>query len=245
MDKARFDAARLAVSLNTGNGGGIGTLGEKPLHAVVKHYLAIDPAWHEQKIGRHVVDIFTGERIIEIQTRHFNKLRAKLTALLPQFPVTIVYPMPARKWLVWLDPQSGELSKPRLSPRRGRFNDVFFELYRVKQFLNDPNLSIHILQIDLEEYRLLNGWSRDRKKGAWRNDRLPLSLVAELFISGPTDYGQLLPDGLPENFTSADWAKASQMSDRRAQTAINVLLSLSVIEICGKTGRRRLYRLVG
>lgn len=243
MDKDRFETARQAVSANTGNGGGIGTLGEKPLHAVVKHYLAIDPAWHEQKIGRHVVDIFTGERIIEIQTRHFNKLRAKLTALLPRFPVTIVYPMPARKWLVWLDPQSGELSRPRLSPRRGRFNDVFYELYRIKPFLNDPNLSIHILQIDLEEYRLLNGWSRDRKKGAWRNDRLPLRLEAELLISGPAEYCRLLPDSLPENFTSSDLAKAAPMSERRAQTAINVLLSLGVVEICGKTGRRRLYKL--
>ncbi|HAL73930.1 MAG TPA: hypothetical protein DCM45_02410 [Clostridiales bacterium] len=222
----------------------MGTLGEKPLHAVVKHYLAVDPAWHEQKIGRHVVDIYTGERIIEIQTRHFNKMRAKLTALLPQFPVTIVYPMPARKWLIWLDPESGELSKPRLSPRRGRFNDVFFELYRIKPFLNDPNLSIHILQIDLEEYRRLNGWSHDRKKGAWRNDRLPLSLEAELLISHPADYCQLLPAGLPESFTSADLAKAAQMSDRRAQTAINVLMSLGVVKICGKDGRRRLYVLV-
>jgi len=243
MDKERFETARQSVLSQENGASGIGTLGEKPLHAVVKHYLAVNPSWHEQKIGRHVVDIFTGEHIYEIQTRQFNKLRAKLDALLPQYPVTIVYPIPARKWLVWLDPQNGELTRPRLSPRRGRFNDVFFELYRIKSHLSDPNLSLLILQIDLEEYRLLNGWSRDRKRGSWRNDRLPLNLEDELFIEGPDAYHRLLPADLPDCFTSAGFAKAVRMSDRRAQTALNVLLSLGVVEVCGKEGRRRLYRL--
>lgn len=244
MDRERFVTAREAVLKQERGTGGIGTLGEKALHAVIKHYLATETSWHEQKFGRHVVDIFTGERIFEIQTRQFNKLRAKLTTLLPRYPVTIVYPIPARKWLVWLDPQNGEISKPRLSPRRGRFNDVFFELYRIKPFLSDPNLSLLILQIDLEEYRLLNGWSDDRKRGSWRNDRLPLRLEGELFIAGPTDYSRLLPPDLPDSYTSAGFAKAAQMGDRQAQTAINVLLSLGVVEICGKDGRRRLYRTV-
>lgn len=243
MDQERFEAARQVVRAQAAGVGGIGTLGEKALHAVIKHYLAADPAFHEQKLGRHVVDIFTGERIFEIQTRQFNKLRPKLTTLLPSYPLTIVYPVPARKWLVWLDPADGELSKPRLSPRRGRFNDVFYELSFIKPFLADPNLSLLILQIDLEEYRLLNGWSDDRKRGSWRSDRIPLRLEDELFISGPADYCRLMPAGLPENFTSAVFAKNAQMTDRRAQMAINVLLSLGVVEICGKDGRRRLYRL--
>ena len=221
--------------------GGIGTLGEKTLHAIVKQYIETDPARHEQKLGNFVVDVFTGEQIYEIQTRQFNKLTAKLAALLPQYPVTIVYPMPARKWLMWIDPDSGELTKPRLSPKRGQFHDIFPELYRIKPFLSHPNLSVLILQIDLEEYRLLNGWSRDRKRGSWRNDRLPLSLEHELLLAGPDQYSLLLPDGLPSVFTSADLAKFGLASRSRAQTALNVLSSLQLVTVCGKQGRLRLY----
>lgn len=243
MDRARFEAARAAVLSRERGAGGIGTLGEKALHAVVKQYLETDPAWHEQKLGTFVVDIFTGDRIYEIQTRQFNKLNAKLAFLLPKYPVTVVYPMPARKWLIWLDPENGELTRPRLSPRRGQYHDVFYELYRIKPHLSHPNLSLLVLQVDLEEYRLLNGWSHDRKRGSWRNDRLPLSLEGELLLAKPADYGLLLPEGLPECFTSADFAKAARVSDARAQTALNVLTSLQVVTVCGKQGRRRLYQL--
>jgi hypothetical protein len=249
MDSERFAAARSAVldrERPAGSGsvsaGGIGTLGEKALHAIIKSYLETDPAWHEQKIGSFVVDIFTGDRVFEIQTRQFNKLNAKLTALLPLYPVTIVYPMPARKWLIWLDPASGELTKPRLSPRRGYFLDVFPELYRIKSHLKHPHLSLLLLQVDLEEYRLLNGWSYDRKRGSWRNDRIPLGLVDEMSINGPADYSRLLPAGLPDCFTSADFAKAAGISIARAQTALNVLLALETVAICGKAKRKRLYR---
>lgn len=221
--------------------GGIGTLGEKALHAIVKTYVETDPAWHECKIGRHVVDVFTGDHIFEIQTRQFNRLNAKLSALLPEYPVTIVYPMPARKWLIWLDPASGDLSKPRLSPKRGVFADIFAELYRIKPHLNHPNLSLLILRIDLEEYRLLNGWSTDRKKGSWRNDRIPQALVDDLLVAGPGDYGKLVPDDLPEQFSSSDFSRHAKITVRRAQTALNVLLSLGAIEARGRQGRRRLY----
>jgi hypothetical protein len=118
--------------------------------------------------------------------------------LLPEYPLTIVYPMPARKWLLWIDPDSGEVTKPRLSPKRCNVHTVFSELYRIKQFLQHPNLSLLIIQIDLEEYRLLNGWSEDRKRGSWRNDRLPLALDRELPVSGPLDFSLLIPDSLPQ-----------------------------------------------
>ena len=241
IDKARFESARTAILNQEARIGGIGTLGEKALHAIVKQYIEADPAKHEKKLGSFVVDIFTGDHIYEIQTRQFGKLRAKLAALLPDYPVTIVYPMPARKWLLWIDPDSGEISKPRLSPKRGNVHESFFELYRIKPFLAHPNLSFLVLLIDLEEYRLLNGWSYDRKRGSWRNDRLPLNLEHELLISGPAGYSQLLPDTLPAVFTSADYAQAAAVSRSRAQTALNILNSLNHVSTCGKQGRNILY----
>ncbi len=241
MDTVRFENARLVVMAETARQGGIGTLGEKTLHAVVKRYLEPDPVRHEMRIGSFIVDIFTGERVYEIQTRQFRSLKPKLEALLPQYPVTIVYPAQARKWLMWIDPESGEVSSPRLSPRRGQPCDIFRELYQIKPFLTHPNLSVRILQIDLEETRLLNGWSRDRKKGSWRHDRLPKSLENEIAIDTAADYGLLMPEGLPPIFTSADFARCARVSQRLAQTSINVLQSMGCLSACGKQGRLRLY----
>jgi hypothetical protein len=243
MDQDRFAAACKVIVEQDRQTGGIGTLGEKTLHAVIKRYLEADSSWHEVKLGAFFVDVFTGDRVFEIQTRHFNKLNPKLAALLPEYPVTIVYPTQARKWLLWVDPSSGEVSRRRLSPRRGQFLDVVPELYRIMPHLGHANLSILILRIDLEEYRLLNGWSRDRKKGSWRDDRIPLDLIDECLLRCPGDYRQLLPGGLGETFSSADLAGCAKVSSRLAQTALRILLAMQVVEIRGKQGRKRLYRI--
>lgn len=119
--RERFETARQAILNQEARIGGIGTLGEKALHAIVKHYLETDPANHERKLGSFVVDILADGHIYEIQTRQFNKLNAKLAAFLPDYPVTIVYPIPARKWLLWID------RKPALCQgQRRRQQLVFF-----------------------------------------------------------------------------------------------------------------------
>ena len=44
---------------------GIGTYGEKTLHAVMKKYIEPDESKHEIKIGKFVADIVNGEEITE------------------------------------------------------------------------------------------------------------------------------------------------------------------------------------
>lgn len=134
-----------------------------------------------------MADIYTENGIIEIQTRQFNKMRGKLSAFLPLYPVTIVYPIPREKWLIWIDEETGDLSKKRKSPAKGSAYTAFIELYRIKMFLKDPNLRLKLVLLDMEEYRLLNGWSRDKKKGSTRYDRIPTALVEEIVIIGEVD----------------------------------------------------------
>jgi len=43
-------------------------------------------------------------------------------------------------------------------------------------FLKDPNIRFKFVLVNMEEYRLLNGWSRDKKKGSTRYDRIPTDL---------------------------------------------------------------------
>lgn len=220
---------------------GIGTLSEKTVHAILKLYYAPDEDMHEIPIENYVADIYTGKEIIEIQTRQFNRMREKLTAFLKLYPVTIVYPIPRDKWVIWIDEDSGELSKPRKSPAKGNVYQAFLELYKIKMFLKDPNLHFKFVLLDMEEYRLLNGWSRDRKKGSCRYDRIPSRFVEEVCVDGLRDYMQFIPYDLQEPFTSQEFAKAVHINKSLAQTVLNILTYVECVERVGKKGNNILY----
>lgn len=221
---------------------GIGTLGEKTIHAVLKRYLEPRSQFHEQKVDGFVADIMAEGEILEIQTGGFNRLRRKLEEFLPKYEVTIAYPIPASKWVNWLDPDTGEITSRRKSPKSGTYYQAFAELYKIKQYLLHPCLHLRLFLIDMEEYRLLNGWSRDRKRGSSRYDRIPLGLVDELMINGPEDYKCLVPESLPEQFLSIDYRKETRLTLNRAQTALNVLAHVGAVCKIGKQGKSILYR---
>ncbi|MDR1630783.1 MAG: hypothetical protein LBS36_11340 [Oscillospiraceae bacterium] len=242
MNTVDFQTACQSVVNAVRSREGIGTLGEKTLHAVLKLYVEPDTAFHEIKVGRYYADIAKGNTIIEIQTRGFDALRSKLAAFLDAGrQVTIVHPIAATKWLCWVDPETGEATKRRKSPRRGRAQDIFPELYKIKPFLTHENLSFCIVLLDLEEFRLLDGWSRDKKKGSTRYERTPLSLTEELRIAAPSDYEKLLPPGLPSPFSAKDFAKAAGVSPRCAQTAVHILHHVGALARAGKQKNAFLY----
>ena len=116
MDEKHFEEAKNKIIGMQRNRFGIGTLQEKTVHVVLKNYYASDEDMHEIPIDNFVADIFTGSEIIEIQNGNFYKMRSKLETFLQQYPVTVVYPIPHIKWLIWIDEESGECSKKRKSP---------------------------------------------------------------------------------------------------------------------------------
>lgn len=220
---------------------GIGTLSEKTVHAILKNYYEPDEDKQEIPIENYVADIYKDGEIIEIQTRQFNRMRDKLTAFLPQYPVTIVYPIPREKWLIWIDEESGELSNKRKSPAKGNSYLAFKELYKIKMFLKDPNLRLKLVLMDMEEYRLLNGWSKDKKKGSTRYDRIPTEIVEEINICCIQDYMQFVPYELPEQFTTKDFAKTAHIPVSLAGVVVNILHHLEIIKRVGKEGKSFLY----
>lgn len=220
---------------------GIGTLGEKTVHSVLKNYYAPNILNHEIKISGFVADICTGNEIIEIQTRNFDKLRRKLSAFLSFSPVTIIYPMHNIKYLRWVNPQTGQITPPRKSPKPGSPYSIFPELYKIKEYLVNPNLNLKIVMMNLEEYRLLDGWSKDKKKGSTRCDRIPTELVREISINCLEDYQIFLPDTLGEAFTSKEYRKVSGLPLYQAQTALHILHYIGAVNRIGKQGRAYLY----
>lgn len=221
---------------------GIGTLSEKTLHAVLKNYFEPDQSYHEIKVGKLYADICNEHGIIEVQTRQFNKLRGKLDVFLKDYQVTVVYPVPCEKMLYWVDEVTGEVSKGRKSPKKGNVYSIFPELYKIKTVLNHKNIRFCITLVNIEEYRFLNGWSRDRKKGSSCNDRIPTALVDEIYINSKEDYKRFIPEGLQEQFDSKEFAKVAKISVTLAQVVLNILTEVEAVERIGKRGRAILYQ---
>lgn len=223
---------------------GVGTLNEKTIHAALKHYYAPDPLHHEIKVGSYVADVLIDDHILEVQTRHFHTLHKKLDAFLPNHHVTIVYPIAYTKWLCWIDEETGEITSRRRSPKKGALYAIMPELYRIKNYLTHPHLHFILTFMNVEEYRLLNGWSQDKKRGSSRHDGIPTDLVGEVHLNTLADYTQFLPDELPAVFTSKDYMKCAKVSTKVAGTALNILYFLGIVDRVGKKGNAFLYERV-
>lgn len=244
MDNIKFIKAKEKVEHSKEKIEGIGTLSEKTMHAILKNYFEPNMSNQEIKVGRKYADIYNENGIIEIQTKQFNKLRDKLNEFLPKYKVTIVYPIAYNKWIYWIDNNTGEVTKGRKSPKTGEANDAFLELYKIKNFLKDRNLSICIMLLHIEEYRDLNGWSKDRKKGSHCIDRIPMKIEKEIMINTIEDYGKLIPQNIDEEFTSKDYSLGAKIKRGTAQTALNVLTYLKQVERVGKKGNTIIYKKV-
>ena len=244
MDTLRFEQAKEKIIGKDRQRLQIGTLSEKTVHAVVKHYYEPDEDKQEIPIEGLYADIFTGNEIIEIQTRSFDQVRKKLDRFLPEYPVTVVLPIPDTKWLIWIDEETGELTNPRKSPKKGSEYAAFKELYKIKPYLKKEGLTIVLLFLDMEEYRLLNGWSKDKKKGSSRYDGIPIQITREVRFESPSDYQILIPDSLEDEFTCAEFAKAVKINNRQANLVLNILFYLNVVKRTGKRGRAFVYEKV-
>lgn len=243
MDKDAFEQAKLKVLLKQNDPHGFGTLREKTVHAVMKLYYEPDEDYHEVPIEGYIADIYTGGRIIEIQNGNFNKLRPKLAAYLPLYPVMVVLPIPHHKWVVWMDEESGELSKKHKSPVTGTAYHAFPELYKIKQYLGHPNLSFAFPLLDMDEYRLLNGWGKNKKRGSSRYDRMPLALFDEVLIERKEDFTQFVPYELEEPFTIKEFAQSAGIHRDLASVAVPLLMHMGILVRVGKRSREYIYEM--
>ena len=229
MDEARFEAALSSALLR--GGGGIGMLGEKTLHSALKYYYEPDETKHEREFCGFHADILNENGVIEVQTRNLFALKRKLAEYLKLVPVTLVHPVIRRRGIIYLDPETGELSKPRLSPKRGRPEDAFLEFVHIRDELKLPGLRIVIPLIDADEYRVKDGLKTRYGKKALKTE-----------LARPEDWAELLPEGLKNaRFSVKELAKEAALSERTAQAMCCVLASLGVLAR-EREGRRFIYR---
>jgi hypothetical protein len=220
---------------------GIGLLNEKPLHASLKQWYARPGDRFEVPVDGFVIDIVRDDLLIEIQTRNFSSLKSKLTRLARSHPVRLVYPIVQEKWIVRLATDNGRGTIRRKSPKRGRFEDLFWELVSIPQLLSNPNFSLEVLMIRGEEVRRFAGKRAWRRRGWVTEGQRLLEVMDQRLFGQPADWLRFLPDGL-ESFTTRDLATGMNTRTELAQKMAYCLREGRMIELIGRRGRANLYR---
>ena len=218
----------------------IGLLNEKPLHAALKEWYRIDGDEVEVPLEGFVIDLVRDGLLVEIQTRGFASMRRKLDRLLDSHSICIVYPVAAEKWIVKVDDNGGEVSRRR-SPKRGIPADVCGELVSFPSLLSHPNFTLEVALIEEEEVR------RPHAKKGWRRGGLVIEErrlvdVRELVeFDAPEALLGLLPEGMPDPFTTADLAEGLGRSRHAAQEVGYCLRVSGAVGTAGRDKRGILY----
>lgn len=231
---------------------GIGLLGEKWQHQIIKRYLTEDPREHEVKLAgtRFVSDVRVGNAIYEVQTGSFAPMKRKLERYLadPALTVTVVHPLPAVRHLTWMDPATGELGKSRRVA--GKRDPVLllpalYPLIPLLFHVGTERLSFRLLLLEVEDFKLLDGRSRDRKHGATRLERIPVGLVDDLLFTSPSDFAVLLPPALPSPLTVAGLSRATGLRGLDAYSAARSLVALGILAPSAPISRAMAFEVVG
>ena len=238
MDELSFAAACRTVQEMGRAEQGVGTLGEKTLHAVLKRMIEPDMSRHEVKLGAYVADVLNDRGVFEIQTRNLHKLKPKLTALLPYYPVTVVVPVIETKWLQTMDPETGELTGRRKSPKRGKTADLLPELAYLKPLLSDPNLSFLLVRLEGEQLRKLTG---QKRRPVTPLEFAPTRFLGTVRLKTAEDYAALLSPDLPKEFTARALGKALGLPAGQSSAAAGVLWHVGAIRRIGREKSAYLY----
>ena len=184
------------------------------------------------------------DEIIEIQTRALFRLRPKLDVYLPEFKVTVVYPIAVKKYISWISPETGEVTGKRLSPKRGRPSDILPELYSIRDKIGEPNLRLCIVFLTRHDSRLLSGNTDGGKRhGAVTVEGVPTEFEGLMYINGKADIAKLIPPELSETFTMRDFMKATRLSGKKAWFALKTLVDTGAVSEAGMNKSAKIYKI--
>ena len=223
----RFNAALAA----DGAGGDIGTLREKTVHRTLKYYFCPDPSHHEIQLLGKICDAMVENTVYEIQTGSFTHLKDKLSVLLPEYPVNVVYPMIVNRFVTWVDPATGETLSRRLSGKHGSFTELLPQLYAIKEYLDHENLTLTVARIECEDVRLLDGYGAGKKIRASKYDKIPTGLLGLTELKGLRDVSNACP------YFEGEFKAGQIYRLLRLKEGANAWRTLKMLEFAGRLRR--------
>lgn len=218
-------------------------MSETSLHTSLIQWYARPGDEIEVSLDDFVIDILRGNLLIEIQTRSFNKIRPKLERLLEDHPVHLVHPIAAEKWIVREDKSDPTRLARRKSPKHGRLEDIFRELIFIPSLILNNNFTLEVLMIE-EEQRWVDNESGSWRRGGWSiADRKLLGVYNQYRFQTRQDFIELLPEDLPNPFSSKQLSDLAKIPRKVAQKMIYCLRhmgGLIVVDLPGP-GKEKWY----
>lgn len=237
----RFESVLRDVATSNHDTAGIGTYKEKSLHYILKNYFCSDKACHECSYKGYVADIMEDGYITEIQSSSFYGMSQKLNTFLKDAHVRIIFPIIAKKTIVWVDPDTGALTRSARAVKRDDIYSLVCQFVYILEFLLNEKLSITAVTLSADDYRLLNGYGNDRKKRAEKLDLVPTEIIAVEDIVLPTFLTRCVPETLGEVFTREEFSRATHLRARKLWAVLRVLTELQIIKREPDDGRRHRY----
>ncbi len=217
---------------------------ESSLHSAIKNWYSLPMDRLEAEVDGYVIDIVRGNLLIEVQTDNFSAIRKKLRSLIKKHKVLLVYPIAKRKWIIRQALTSSEAISRRRSPKKGRLTDVFDELMRMPDLVNEENFSLEVLMIEEEEIWCDDGKGSWRRRGASINDRKLVAVLERAKFKGKADFLRLLPRDLPQPLTNKSLAKSLGIPVRQSRRITYCLKKMGAMREIGKKGRELLFEVV-
>ena len=207
-------------------------LRESTLHRDLKSYYAyLHDGVIEQTICGYRIDVLAGNRIFEVQTKAFYKLRPKIKALLEGgYKVRVVYPL---QGIIERRLPMGGTRRRRVKAQPVR---AFQELVYVAKILPADGLEVEVLSLH----------ERATKRKARRNRVRNTHLVAILkrwLVRTPPDLLGLLPGTLPQSYTTKDIIEEFGVGKVLASRIAYTLHHSGLSRKAGRRNRYVLYEL--
>ena len=211
------------------------------LHSALKDLYTQPGDEQEVPVEGYVIDVVSGDLLIEIQTRSFPAIKQKLLDLVPRHPVRLVHPIARERWIVKQVEESEKTLSRRKSPKKGKYVHVFQELVSFPTLLAETNFCLDLVLTKENEIRHHHPGRAWRRRGWVIHSRHLIAVVEQRRFEQPADLAALIPSDLHEPFSTADLARALKEPRRLAQQMAYCLREMGVLVPVGKRGNAILY----
>jgi hypothetical protein len=227
----------------------IGTKNESSLHRYLKLRYAGPGGKTEAEAGGFIADgISANGEYIEVQTRNFASLRAKIKEFTAAGRVRIIYPIAVTKIIEVYEPAQARRRKPlgkllyrRKSPVKGSPWNLFDALVYTPELPSIRGLTIELFMADITEKRVKDGKGARRRKGISIIDHELAVWHENIALAKRADYRRFVPFKKNEEFTSSLLAQKAGIAPATARKALYVLTKLKLVKRTGRKGNSWIY----
>ncbi len=214
---------------------------ETTLHRQLKTLYGPDRGGRSEVVvdGFRIDAVGPDGELIEVQSGPLGPLRGKLDRLLSSgHRVRVVKPVVTRRRVIQRARRNGPDLSDRRSPWRGALTDVFDDFIGLAPLFPRPALQVDVLDVAIGEVRVPQ---RRRRRGYVVADRILLNIDSQITLNQADCLWNLLPDGLPDRFTTRDLADRMGRSLAFSQRVAYCLRLSGAAMETGKLGNWRVY----